>query len=398
MKNRHTKAVLRFISILILLFTFKINSQTVDSLIFSSGTGHEKAPVFFLDFYQRYLSQLRYSRCPMFPSCSEYARSVIGHYCTLQAYPLICDRLIRCGHDFNTYDDTIIGQQRRLLDFPYPFTDFFIYENRVSDVQISNAGSVNEAEADFLYRNGFYEQAYMEYLRCLSHGLDSTMVLKAAFAAYHAYDYRRFTREIVSLVGLVPKRQKNLSGELYLLTAKRCYSANLYPTAYAVLEKYRPFFKTPVLYEEYRLLSTVTALFCNIDTVSKLTIKDFSTGSSLINYLGRIDSLSASLDRLQPRSAPAAGLLSAIVPGAGYLVGGRKRTALFALLFNGLIAWSTVEFVRQENYGAATFATLLGSGFYIGSIMGSVRAVDHYNQQKRHSIIKKSLHDLNVDP
>lgn len=108
--------------------------------------------------------------------------------------------------------------------------------------------------------------------------------------------------------------------------------------------------------------------------------------------------INISMFGLQPRSAPAAGLLSAIVPGAGYLVGGRKRTALFALLFNGLIAWSTIEFVRQENYGAAAFATLLGSGFYIGSIMGSVRAVDHYNQQKRHSIIKKSLHDFDVDP
>jgi hypothetical protein len=80
------------------------------------------------------------------------------------------------------------------------------------------------------------------------------------------------------------------------------------------------------------------------------------------------------------------------------MIGGRNRTALFALLFNGLLAWSTVEFVRKENYGAASFATLLGSGFYIGSIVGSIRSVKSYNQHNRQSLVKKSLYDFNVDP
>lgn len=399
MKNRYPEAATRRITVLlVLLFTTVINSQVIDSLMSSSGIGYVKGPVFFLDFYQNHLSHLSGSRCPMYPSCSEYARAVVGRYSPMQAYPLICDRLLRCGHDFDTYTDTIIKQQRRWMDFPYSFNGSILNKDIDSVGRVSNVDTFDNHEADFLYRNGFFEQAYLGYLRCLSHGLDSAMVLKAAFAAYHAYDYRRFTNEIVSLVKLLPEEQKCLSGELYLLVAKRYYASSLYPTVYAVLEKYRSYFKTPVLHEEYRLLSTVTALFCNIDSVPKLTIIDFSAGSSIVNYIGRIDSLSGSLDRLQPRSAVGAGFLSAIVPGAGYLVGKRKRTALFALLLNGLLAWSTVEFVQQENYGAATFSILLGSGFYIGSIMGSMRAVDFYNQQKRQSIIKKSLHDLDVNP
>jgi hypothetical protein len=304
--------------------------------------------------------------------------------------------LLRCGHDFNTYADTIIKQQRRWIDVPYPLTET-VFDFRNTEQKISTS-AVNGNEADFLYRNGFYEQAYFENLRCLSHELDSATVLKAAFAAYHAYDYQRYTHEIVSLIHLLSKQQKNLSGELYLLIAKRGFAAGLYPTTYAVLEKYRPYFKTPVLHEEYRLLSTITALLCDIDSVQKLTMRDFSTGSSLVSYLGRVDSLYRSLDQLRPRSAAAAGFLSIIVPGAGYMIGGRNRTALFALLFNGLLAWSTVEFVRKENYGAASFATLLGSGFYIGSIVGSIRSVKSYNQHNRQSLVKKSLYDFNVDP
>jgi putative component of membrane protein insertase Oxa1/YidC/SpoIIIJ protein YidD len=400
MKNRYPEDMrLHITTLLILLFAFSTKSQDVDSLPVAEGMGQVKAPVFFLDFYQRHLSPLRGSHCPMYPSCSQYARAVIDRYSPLQAYPLICDRLLRCGHDFNTYTDTIIDRQLRWVDLPYR-------KNIVSAVADSDsvrgstygAFSVGHKEADFLYRNDFYEQAYFEYVSSLLHERDSVTVLKAAFAAYHAYDYRRFTHEIASLVKLLPEEQNGLRGELYLLAAKRCYTEGLYPTAYAVLQKYRPFFRTSVLHEEYRLLEKVTALFCSIDSIPELTRNDFSAGSPLVSYLGRIDTLNKALDRLRPRSATAAGLLSAIVPGTGYLVGDRKRTALFALLFNGLLAWSTVEFVRQENYGAATFSVLLGSGFYIGSIVGSMRAVDSFNQRKRHSLIKRSLHDFDVDP
>lgn len=197
---------------------------------------------------------------------------------------------------------------------------------------------------------------------------------------------------------MLPKERKTLEGELYLLAAKRLYTEGLYSNSYALLEKYQPFFNTPVLYEEYRLLAKVTALFCSVDSVPELTIDDFSEGSSLVRFIDRIDSLNQSLDLLRPRSSATAGFLSAIVPGIGYVIGERKRTAFFSLLFNGLLAWSTVEFVRQENYGAAIFSTLLGSGFYIGSIIGSIRAVDSYNQRKRHSLVKQSLYDLEVDP
>jgi putative component of membrane protein insertase Oxa1/YidC/SpoIIIJ protein YidD len=398
MKNNYPDSINRCIAALqILVFAIITNSPGIDSLSATEGTGQKNAPVFFLDFYQRHLSHLRGSHCPMYPSCSEYAREVIERYSPLQAYPLICDRLLRCGHDFNTYTDTIIEQHLRWIDIPYPKIAAPFANDRDS-VRRSTEGTIDKLEGDLLYRNGFYEQAYFEYVRNFVHERDSATVLKAAFAAYHAYDYRRFTHEITSLIKLLPEEQNSLSGELYLLAAKRCYVEGLYPAAYAVLEKYRPFFKTPVLHEEYRLLAKVTALFSNIDSVPELTINDFSSESPLVIYLGRIDSLNRSLDHLRSRSATAAGFLSAIVPGSGYIIGDHKRTALFAMLFNGLLAWSMVEFVRQENYGAATFSVLLGSGFYIGSIVGSMRAVDSYNQRKRHSLIKQSLYDLNVDP
>lgn len=399
MKNVYTENGERCRNVLQMIFLLfvAVTSQDIDLLPVSEGVGLKNAPVFFLDFYQRHLSPLDGRRCSMYPSCSEYARGVVEYYSALQACPLICDRLLRCGHDINTYTDTIIERRLRLIDYPYrKVVGSFISDE--DSLLMRTGGVAIENKEKFLYKNGFFEQAYFEYLRSLSGDRDSATVLRAAFAAYHAYDYRRFTREVVSLVKLLSEEQSSLRGELYLLAAKRYYSEGLYPTSYAVLEKYRSFFNTPVLHGEYRLLSKVNALFCNIDSVPELTESDFFAGSSLVSYLGRIDSLKYSLDHLRPRSAAVAGVLSAIVPGAGYALGERKRTALFSLLLNGLIAWSAVGFVQQENYGAAAFAVLLGSGFYTGSIVGSMRAVDAYNQGKRHLMIKRSLNDLDVDP
>lgn len=399
MKNVYTENGKRCRCVLQMIFLFfaAVTSQDIDLLPVSEGVGLKKHPVFFLDFYQYYLSPLDGRHCPMYPSCSQYARGVIEHYSLLQACPLICDRLLRCGHDFNTYTDTIIEQRLRLIDHPYQNVVASVISDKDSIVKSVDGAAMGNG-GNYLYRNGFYEQAYFEYVRSLLCDRDSATILKAAFAAYYAYDYRRFTREVVLLVKLLPEEQRCLRGELYLLAAKRCYSEGLYPTAYAVLEKYRSYFTTPVLHGEYRLLSKVNALFCDIDSVPELTESDFFEGSPLASYPGRIDSLNYSLDHFRKRSAAAAGVLSAIVPGAGYALGDRKRTALFSLLLNGLIAWATVGFVQQENYGAAAFAVILGSGFYTGSIVGSMRAVDAYNMGKRHLLIKRSLHDLDVDP
>ncbi len=392
--NRHLKNIRHFTIVFILLGAAAINSRSSDTLSLPQGIGPEKAPVFFLDFYQRHLSHLRGTHCPLYPSCSEYARMVIERYPPPQAYPLVCDRLLRCGHDFGTYTDTVIDLRKRWIDMPYSLTTPF--EDSGCAGMETYAAAACEDQADFLYRNGFFEQAYHEYLRRLSGERDGATVRKAACAAYYAYDCQRFIGEIISLVKLLPAGE--VRGDLYLLAAKRYYAEGLYPAAYAALEKYKSLFTTPVLHGEYRVLAAVTALYCGVDTVPKLTEKDFSPNAPFFTYCGRIDSLRRALDRLQPRSSVAAGCMSAVVPGAGYLLGERKRTALFAFLFNGLLAWSTVEFVQHKNYGTAAFSALVGSGFYFGSIGGSVRAVKSYNKQKRHSLIRRYTHDLDVDP
>ncbi len=48
-------------------------------------------------FYQRYLSPMKRTKCPYFPSCSEYAAQAIMKYGPVKGGALASWRLLRCN-------------------------------------------------------------------------------------------------------------------------------------------------------------------------------------------------------------------------------------------------------------------------------------------------------------
>ena len=52
-----------------------------------------------LSFYQKILSHSDGDRCPMYPSCSAYAKQAFHTHGLIKGWILTSDRLLRCGHD-----------------------------------------------------------------------------------------------------------------------------------------------------------------------------------------------------------------------------------------------------------------------------------------------------------
>jgi len=52
-----------------------------------------------IHFYQEYLSGADGHRCPMTPSCSNYAVQAVRRHGALLGWIMACDRLMRCGRD-----------------------------------------------------------------------------------------------------------------------------------------------------------------------------------------------------------------------------------------------------------------------------------------------------------
>ncbi len=50
-----------------------------------------------MGFYQKHISAIDGNRCPMTPSCSEYAKQAVKKHGPILGWIMACDRLLRCG-------------------------------------------------------------------------------------------------------------------------------------------------------------------------------------------------------------------------------------------------------------------------------------------------------------
>ncbi len=98
------------------------------------------------------------------------------------------------------------------------------------------------------------------------------------------------------------------------------------------------------------------------------------------------------------KSIQKAQMLSAILPGAGYLYVGQKTSALTAFLLNALFIWGTVEFFRRGYYAAAIFTLSLESGWYFGGIWGAAEAAHFYNTRLYENMAKQRLNRARLYP
>lgn len=83
--------------------------------------------------------------------------------------------------------------------------------------------------------------------------------------------------------------------------------------------------------------------------------------------------------------------LQAILPGAGYLYVGQKKTALTSLIVNSLFIWAAYSFFDKGNIGAGLFTLSLETGWYFGGINGAGLAANEYNEILYEDLAQKIL-------
>lgn len=83
------------------------------------------------------------------------------------------------------------------------------------------------------------------------------------------------------------------------------------------------------------------------------------------------------------------GILGTILPGGGYLYADRPQTALAALLVIGGFGYTTYESFDKGLYGLGGVFAFATTGFYVGSIYGTVQAIGKYNNDKRIAFTKE---------
>ncbi len=95
------------------------------------------------------------------------------------------------------------------------------------------------------------------------------------------------------------------------------------------------------------------------------------------------------------RSPGFAGLLSAVLPGAGQAYAGSWQGAAVSFVLNAVLICATVELIREEHYFTAGATGLAASIFYVGNILNAAdlaaRANDVASEPHRREIERRLI-------
>lgn len=81
------------------------------------------------------------------------------------------------------------------------------------------------------------------------------------------------------------------------------------------------------------------------------------------------------------KSVATAQFLNALIPGAGYLYIGQRKSALTAFLLNGLFIAAATQFFIHKHVAAGIITTGFEAGWYFGGIYGAGEEAKYYNER-----------------
>ncbi|MCG8567641.1 MAG: membrane protein insertion efficiency factor YidD [Desulfobacterales bacterium] len=76
-------------------------------------------------FYQTYISPIDGDRCPMYPSCSAYAKQCLEKHGKAMGWIMTMDRLVRCGRDEGKEAQTVYPNGQPHIYDPVEANDFW---------------------------------------------------------------------------------------------------------------------------------------------------------------------------------------------------------------------------------------------------------------------------------
>jgi tetratricopeptide (TPR) repeat protein len=257
----------------------------------------------------------------------------------------------------------------------------------------------DEGFADYLFREGEYYRAITEYYRLIYQYTDSTkkteLFKNIGLCYYYGADYQRY-------ITFFNKKQHyfetkpTIRTEMELYLGKSYYHLNNYQTAISTLEWSDISLDNSFFSETQFFLGIVYSRAFNWQKA----IEKMQSIEQDSPYKAAAENFSRSLQnssKLPEKKPVLAGILSAIIPGSGYIYSNRVGTGISALVINGLLIWTISDAIKKEQYGLATTAGFFGIGWYVGNIKGSVDAANGYNTHIRNEFIDTVLEKENLD-
>ncbi len=365
------------LTILLLGILFDTYSQEEYSILKINSTQD------YFNFYQNTISDLRGSSCPMYPSCANYTLEVIKEEGLAKGIILGSDRLLRCGHEHNLYNLTLQEKGFKLLD--HPIKDYntklefkknkYYYPSQL----LTSDSAINEIS--FLINNGNISEAIILINRYrINYKISNPKIDELELICLN--NKKEYQRSIYkfSLLDSITKNNKNILKQYFIA----CYNIENFN---AIFEEINKVSKDDD-YTNRQLKKYVFASFINRDLISEAE-KYYK-----IDFINEQDKKDADetifkLKKIKKKSPELATALSIILPGSGYMYAGHFTTGLSSFLINALIGFATYTSFKTQNTGIGVLSGIIGLGFYMGNIQGSVKSIKRENDYLKESIIEK---------
>jgi len=407
---------------------FKLTVFTISVLTLAACFGNLSAeevesdksdspPSVFIDFYQKYISDLRYGHCRFEPSCSHFAQDAIEEFGIARGSVLAADRLVRCHSDAGVYYnkdtnghwvDPANGPHGALS--PPRVPSWLLPErgslSRLKGVVLSNRQAEYAAFADELSEEGDCWRAATEYKRVAflskSHDLKPWSHMMTGNCHFYWSEWNDAGIEYLNASEVSQNRSwKNAAT---FMAAASDFNIGQYGRCKDLLSL--------CVFES----KSDTELFVDIEQAQflrglcSLSMGNWEDGVERFEaiaqaypdspYRNKALYLSQKAELgvdLSSKNATMAGVFSALLPGSGQVYSGRTRDGIRHFIFNGLLIYSVYSLMKGENYAAGILLGGFTLPFYIGNIVGAKNSAEHYNDARRYEFVSKSINEAGTE-
>jgi tetratricopeptide (TPR) repeat protein len=270
---------------------------------------------------------------------------------------------------------------------------FFLFGGGISTAQEAGGRYIDEAQqmnlADLFFREGDFEGSAREYKRFLFFFPQSERAEEAILKTARAY-FRgeKWDQALVACDDLIKKDPiPPLKSEAFLIRGDILAVKRQYPEARLSFQKARETSPGAGVADEAQFQIARTYLR---EEKWKEAAEEFRKVGKDSRLYPKSESFAQELDRIQevPHKSPAvAGVLSAILPGAGQAYSEEYGRAAISFLLNGLFIWGMVESFRHDHNVVGGILTVFEVGWYSANILNAVNSAERYNRKKTQEYI-----------
>ncbi len=373
-------------------------------------------PCRLIDFYQKYISDLRYGNCRFNPSCSQYAKEAIGARGFIKGSVIAADRLVRCHSGAYRYyardaeghlADPVAGRpgatdQPIIPSWLLPDRDRLIITMSYifSDRQIEYA-----AFADELAEEGDCWRAATEYRRvaflCDSGELDYWSRMMTGTCHFRWDDWEEARLEYLDAAAV--SQYISRKNAAYFMAAASDFNLGLYGRCADTLRKC----DFDVITDTDNIIDIDQAQF--LRGLCAMALGKWNEGSQRFEAIARVYPDSPYRDKalflskyvglgvdIRRKNAKMAVVFSTLLPGSGQMYAGRAYDGFRHFLFDGLLVYSVYSLIKEENYAPGYLLGGFTLPFYFGNIIGAKNSAEKYNVTRRHKFISTLMQETSA--